>query len=160
MLDYTLVTPKATYRMLTPRDLSSFIAMVQACYHEDQGDRCITREQILGTVEELSRHKEKGSLFVFERDEALVGYCILTYTWSNEYSGTVMTIDELYVAPSNRGQGIASDFIALLGKVAPQGCAAIQLEVNRTNRKAAKLYRKLGFRELERSIMVRTMGAE
>ena len=155
MLDYTLVTPKATYRMLTPRDMPAFLRLVQAYYREDLPGAQVTPEKLMATLKTLGPRKDKGSVLVFERDEALVGYCILINYWSNEYSGTVVAVDELYVIPEQRGQGIAGDFLTLLHKVAPQGCAAIQLEVNATNKKALSLYRNMGFKESGRIVMIK-----
>lgn len=113
----------------------------------------ISPEQILSTVRELQHHKDKGSILVFEREECLVGYCILIPCWSNEYGGILLVIDELYVAPDQREQGIAEDFIALLKKVAPRECVALRLEASRAGRKAMSSWRKLGFAESERAAL-------
>jgi ribosomal protein S18 acetylase RimI-like enzyme len=153
MLDYTLVSAKATYRMPEPRDLADLVGLVQAYYREDQRGTEMSADQVLTTVRELGASKEKGSVFVFERDGLLIGYALLIRYWSNELGGTVLVVDELYVVPSQRRQGIASDFLALLGKVAPAGTVALQLEVNRANRRALALYRKLGFRDCGRQVL-------
>ena len=152
MLNYTLVSPKGTYRMLEPRDLSDLVGLVQAYYQEDHRGTEMPPDQVLTTVKELGTNSEKGSVFVFERDGLLVGYALLIRYWSNELGGTVLVVDELYIVPSQRRQGIASDFLGLLGKVAPPGTVAIQLEVNRTDRRALALYRKLGFRDCGRQV--------
>jgi ribosomal protein S18 acetylase RimI-like enzyme len=152
MLDYTLVSTKATYRMPTPRDLPRLVRLVQAFYREDQRGAEKPAEQVLATVSELGRSKEKGSVFVFERDGELAGYAILVYSWSNELGGTVLSVDELYIDPALRRQGIASDFLGLLRKVVPEGIKAIQLEVSRSNRPALALYRTLGFQDTGRQV--------
>ena len=158
MLDYTLVTPKATYRALTPRDVPGFLRLVAGCHQEELPGTNISSDQILATVRELQRHKEKGSILVFEREESLIGYCILIPLWSNTYGGVLLVIDELYVAPIQRTQGIAEDFITLLKKVAPRDCVAIRLDVNRAGRKTLSSYKKLGFAESERATL--TMKVE
>lgn len=153
MLDYTLVSTKATYRMPTPRDLPGLVRLVQAFYRELQRVLEISAERVVATVGELSRNKEKGSVFVFERDGDLAGYAILATSWSNELGGTVLAVDEIYVEPAQRRQGIASDFLGLLRKVVPDDVKAIQLEVDRSNRPALALYRKLGFVNTGRSVL-------
>jgi GNAT superfamily N-acetyltransferase len=153
VLDYTLVTPKAAYRPLLPTDLPVFLRLVAAYYRENLPGTSITPEQILATVKELVRHKDRGSVLLFEKGEAIVGYCILINYWSNEYGGNLLVVDELYVVPEERSHGIATDFLELLQKVAPRDCVALQLEVNAANRKAVRLYTELGFQKSERVIM-------
>ncbi len=168
MLDYTLVSPLATYRMPTPRDLPGLVSLVQAFYREDAGaspgPEQMTPERVLATVNMLAKNKDRGSLFVFERgaqrgaergaerNGALVGYAIIIQYWSNELGGMALVVDELYVEPGSRGHGIASDFLGLLSRVAPPGTAAIQLEVSAAHRRALGLYRKLGFRDSGRQV--------
>jgi GNAT superfamily N-acetyltransferase len=153
VLDYTLVTPKATYRAITPPDVPGFLRLVAGRYQEEFPGTDISSDQVLATVRELQRHKEKGSILVFEKEEILVGYCILIPCWSNRLGGMLLLIDELYVAAVQREKGIAEDFLALLKKVAPMDCVAIRLEVSRAGKKAMGSYRKLGFVESERASM-------
>lgn len=153
VLDYTLVTPKATYRAITPPDVPSFLHLVAGRHQEELPGTDISPDQILTTVRELQRHKEKGSILVFEREGSLIGYCILIPFWSNTHGGVLLVIDELYVAPIQREHGIAEDFITLLKKVAPQECVAIQLDVKRAGKKTMSSWKRLGFAESERATL-------
>ena len=152
MLDYTLVSAKATYRMPTPRDLPALLAMVQAFYRECQRQPGIPAEQVLATVRELGAHKDRGSVFVFESQGEPAGYAILIQCWSNELGGNVLVVDELFVDPRFRDKGIATDFLGLLRKVAPEGTRAIQVEAHRSHRRAQALYRRLGFCDTGRQV--------
>jgi hypothetical protein len=157
MLDYTLVTTKATYRQVLPVDLPGLVKLASSCWTEERrGGQA--QERIIATVRELDRHKLKGTVLVFEKDEFLVGYCILIPSWSNERGGTLITVDELYVVPSHREHGLEEDFIALLQKVAPQDCVGIRVELGRDARRRAAAFRKLGFRES--GVTVMTSGVE
>jgi ribosomal protein S18 acetylase RimI-like enzyme len=153
VLDYTLVTPKAAYRPLLPADLPFFMRLVTSYYREDLPERSITPDRILATVKELVRHKDRGSVLLFEKGETLIGYCILINYWSNEHGGNLLVIDELYVVPEERSRGIETDFLDLLQKVAPRDCVAVQLEVERGNKKLMRLYEQLGFQKSDRVIM-------
>jgi diamine N-acetyltransferase len=162
MLDYSLVGTKATYRMITPRDVPDLARLVQAFYREDQPGTEMTPERFLATVRELQADKGKGTIFVFDSEESLVGYCILINYWSNELGGTVLCVDELFVVPERRGRGIATEFLGLIAKVAPEGCRALQLEAGARNRRAQRLYGKLGFTDTGRRVLSRGIrtGAE
>jgi GNAT superfamily N-acetyltransferase len=152
MLDYTLVSARATYRMPAPRDLPALVGLVQA-FSRELGLAAATPEKVLTTVRELERNKHKGSLFVFEREGNLAGYAILILYWSNELGGTVLVVDELYVEPGQRAQGLAGDFIALVERVAPPDVVAIQVEARRGDRTANSFYRGLGFQETGRQVL-------
>ena len=153
MLDYTLVTTKATYRPITPIDVPAFIHLVTKYYTEELSLPPVPPDQILETVRELNRHKNEGSVLVFEKDDCLVGYCILMNRWSPARGGTALDIDELYVVPQQQEHGIAADFVSLLVKVAPKDCAAIRWEVRRGDKKSLALSRKLRFSDTGRTVM-------
>jgi GNAT superfamily N-acetyltransferase len=152
MLDYTLVTTKATYRQVTPVDLPGLAKLASSCWQEERREG-EARDRIIATVREMDRHTLKGSVLVFEKDEFLVGYCILIPSWSNERGGTIISVDELYVVPSHREHRLEEDFIALLKKVAPQDCVGIRVELGRDARRRAAAYRRLGFRESGGTVM-------
>ncbi len=154
MLDYTLVSPRATYRVPTPRDLPVLVRLVQDHYREDHPALAMPADQVLATVHELSHHKEKGTVFLFEQVGELVGYSILINVWSNERGGTIISVDELYVVPDRRGKGIGTDFLTLLSRVAPKGTVALELEVTHGKRRAFRLYRRLGFRDQGRALLL------
>jgi GNAT superfamily N-acetyltransferase len=160
VLDYTLVSTLATYRLLTPRDVPAYVGMVQAFYRESVPGGSLPVERIAATVRELERNRDRGTVFVFDREESLVGYCILINHWSNEYGGVILCVDELYVVPGQRRQGIATDFLTLIAKVAPPDCTTIQIETMKGNRRAMGFYRKLGFEDARRTVLSRRIERE
>jgi GNAT superfamily N-acetyltransferase len=156
MLDYNLVTPKATYRMVRPDDIPVLKRLVAAFYLETPyGTRSRGHGDIEATVRELGRNKEKGTLFVFEKDERIVGYAILINYWSNEFGATLLMLDEIYVLPEERGNGISGDFIDLLAKVAPQDAVLMQLEMDPSNKRLVKFYKECGFVPTKALVMTR-----
>jgi len=152
MLDYTLVSPKATYRLLTPADVPLFLRMVEAARVEAGDTRIFDPTRILATVKELQPSRGKGSVYVFEREQKLAGYCVLVNCWSTEQCGTAIVADEFWVVPGARDQGLAADFFQLLAKVAPEGSTSIRIELPRGRRSTAP-YVKMGFRETARDVL-------
>ncbi len=102
-------------------------------------------ENFLRTVHELETHPEKGTILVIGRDGQIVGYAVLINFWSNECGGNVLIIDELYVAPPCRGQGIGADFVRHLIDNEWNEAVAVRLEVTPWNTRARRLYERLGF---------------
>ncbi len=157
MLNYDLVTPKAAYKILKRRDLARFIELVFSFYAERGRAEDITRQKIERTADELFRDQGRGTVFVIEKERDLIGYAIIVNHWSNELGGNVLCVDEIFIEPAWRGRGIASDFVNLLCKVAPQRSAAVQVEVEGAARKAAGLWRGLGFTDAGTKVMIRPL---
>jgi GNAT superfamily N-acetyltransferase len=153
MLDYTLVSTKATYRPLSAADVPAFIGLVARCRREEVPGEPLPPERVIALLHELARHKDRGALLVFEAEESLVGYALLRNRWSMACGGPELAIDELYVAPEHRPRGIAADFVALLKKVAPQECLTIRWEVPRADRKGMAASRELGFTDTGRAVL-------
>jgi len=151
MLDYTLVSAKATYRLLTPRDLPIFLRLAQAAWSERQDVPPFDPQRVLATVKELQPARGKGSVYVFEREAKLAGFCYLVNRWSSAECGTVLVVDELYVEPSLRALDLAGDFLLLVAKVAPPGSTSVRVEITgsrpRDRRARAAEYARLGFRK-------------
>lgn len=146
------VTP--IYRLLQPKDVPTFKAMCFELYAEDVGDRSMTEAKLDKTVRELQAHPDKGSLMVFEVAGEVVGYSIIIQFWSNEFGGNLTTIDELYVKPEWRGQGLGSGFVAFLEQTQAHSIG-LQLEVSPQNVKGQKLYERLGFECQKNTTMVK-----
>ncbi len=136
MLDYNLVSSLATYRMPKPEDIPVLVDMVERFHAETRTGLNVGQAEVLATLKELNQDRRAGSWFVFEKDEEVVGYCLIANRWSNRLRGAVLLVDELYVMPGRRGRGFASDFLGLLAKVAPGDAAAIQFELPPDNRRA------------------------
>jgi ribosomal protein S18 acetylase RimI-like enzyme len=140
------LSEKPRFRSLGEGDLPELERMVLALYEENSYGESMSREKIRRTVEELARHPEKGQIVVFELGEAVVGYAILVYFWSNEYGGNIATLDEFYVKPPSRNRGIGSEFLARAARMCAASAVSLELEVSPTNDRALEFYTRQGFR--------------
>ena len=157
MLDYTLVSAKATYRLLTPEDLPVFLRLAQAAWAERDDLPPFDPQRVLASVKELQPARGRGSIYVFEREQRLAGFCFLVNCWSSAECGTVLVADELYVEPDFRHLDLAGDFLLLVARVAPLGSTSIRVELAnarpRDRRVSAAAYTKLGFRQSGRDVL-------
>ncbi len=142
------------YADIQHTDHDSFIAMVLDFYEEDKegfGSSFMTTKKIRNTIESANKYPNHLKIKIFKNQETILGYSILTSFWSNEYGGLVCILDELYIIPPYRNQGISSGFIGSL--LNDTSYVKIQLEVFHDNPKAKKLYEKLGFEVIDRTFM-------
>jgi GNAT superfamily N-acetyltransferase len=144
VLNYDLVTSKACYRLPRRDDMPILVRLAaqRAAERAVEGD---AQDRMLQTVKELSRHPDRGTIFLFERGQDLVGYCILVNHWSNAEGGTVIRIDELYLDRDHRDSGIAEDFLELLAKVAPPGTRSIQVDASPKDKGMLAMCERAGF---------------
>lgn len=107
----------------------------------------------------LMRAPRFGRVYVVDAGGVLAGYFVLTLSWSLMYTGADAFVDELYVAPSHRGQGLGRRAVEfLLARCRDFGVRALHLEVERDNRRARALYRAAGFVDHRQVLMTRWLG--
>lgn len=135
------------FQFFQSQDLPEVEQMMFQLYEEDLAGQPMTAEKIRGTVDELTRHPEKGRIIIFRLGPAMAGYAILIFYWSNEFGGNVICIDELYVKKSWRRQGIATQFFEYLAGY--EDIKGLQLEVTPSNRRGLAFYQKLNFQLAE-----------
>jgi len=131
--------------------------MVFALYEEDRGDEAMTAQKVQRTVDKLGRHPDKGRIELLFMADELVGYAILIYQWSNEYGGDFLLVDELYLKPAWRGQGIGSRYIGRLEN-SELNSIGLLLEVTKENERARQLYQLLGFKPDKNHHMIKIMS--
>ncbi len=88
----------------------------------------------------ISNENLGKSWLIFSENE-IVGYVILTFSFSFEYKGKIAFLDELYIKENFRGKGIGKLTIDFIKQQAIQlNVKLIYLEVENHNVKAQKLY--------------------
>lgn len=99
-----------------------------------------------------------GFILVAREEGRLLGIAVVSFAWTLEHGGRSAWLDELYVLPDRREEGIGT---ALLVRAAveaeSEGCLAIDLEVDQEHRRAENLYRREGFQELARRRWVKRL---
>ena len=133
-------------------DLDSVVAMMPTYYFEDHLEYDEFRAR--RTMTELIGDAALGGVYLIERSGAITGYLALCACFSLEFGGREAFVDELYVAAEHRGHGVGSEALRLaIAECRRLGLHALRLEVTPTNPRAQKLYERLGFRNLGRSLL-------
>lgn len=135
-------------------DYSEVRDMIFALYQEDPEGESINQKKVEKTINELFIHPEKGKIIVFENNTQIVGYAIIIFYWSNEYGGDIINIDELFVKPALRKQGIATQFFNHIFKVYREKVSVFCLEVTPSNKRVLSYYKKLGFKTTDNLHMI------
>jgi len=133
-----------------PADRDAAIALLaaQLAEHEIALPPARLATAVDGVLDDASR----GELLLGVVDGHPVGVAYLSYTWTLEHGGRVGWLEELYVHPASRERGVGTALLeAVCTRAAAAGCIAVELEVEASHARAARLYERRGFRRLART---------
>jgi ribosomal protein S18 acetylase RimI-like enzyme len=137
----------------TIADRPVLLPLVQA-FHEFE-DFQLTATQRASAITELLTNATFGGIWLIFDEGELVGYIALCLGYSIEFAGKDAFIDEFYIRPEFRGQGIGSATLELIAVAAKTlDIRAIHLEVARTNTRAQKLYTRANFKAREKYVLM------
>jgi GNAT superfamily N-acetyltransferase len=89
-------------------------------------------------------------------DTTPIGVAYLSFAWTIEHGGVLARLEELYVLPTWRSQGVGSLLLqAALDRAVSHGCNAIDLEIQTGHERASRLYARHGFNQLPRTRWLR-----
>jgi GNAT superfamily N-acetyltransferase len=145
------------FRLLKDEDMPELQRMVLALYREDPPGQPMSVRKIWHTIAELSAHPDKGAITIMHVGDAIVGYAIVIYYWSNEYGGNIAHIDEFYVKPSWRNKGIGSSYVEHIAKIRGINLKGIHVETTPANQEASAFYLRRGFKLAKNRHMFRKL---
>lgn len=109
-----------------------------------------------GAISELLASPSLGRID-FLRDEQTgqaIGYIVIAYGFSFEFGGREAFVDEVFVKKEYRGRGLGSLLIRhAIEATKSIGIRGVRLETTPTNAGALRLYERLGFKNLGRSLL-------
>ena len=84
--------------------------------------------------------------FVFIAENKVIGYGMLAKSFSTEFGGECIWIEDIYLEEKFRGQGRGSKFIQYVKE--KYFDKILRIEAERDNERALETYKKQGFKEL------------
>ena len=141
---------KSSFEPLTLSNLPRALPLLEAQYREH--DIPIKGARLRRALTGLIRGKRGAGVL------APHGIAVLSFTWTVEQGGEVAWLDELYVAPAQRGQGLGRKLLrAAFRLAAAHGCVSMELEVVEGHERAARLYLREGFQNRRRTRYTRPL---
>ncbi len=130
-------------RNMKPSDAEEILAMMQVFYASpavlSNGSREIFKNDIAACVGD-SPYLEG---YVFAEEDLILGYAMVAKSFSTEFGKPCLWIEDLYIKPEYRHQGIGTGFFSYLDKVYPDHVK--RLEVEEENQNAIHVYEKCGY---------------
>lgn len=140
-----------TARRATPADTQAMLQMCRDFHIEDGSPLDAAGE---ATIEHICAGEPLAPAYLLEHNDTIAGFFILTLGYSVENGGTDGFIDDIFLLPHLRGQGLGRQAVTLAIEAAKQaGIRALLLEVEAHNDRAYALYRKMGFADTQRRLL-------
>ena len=131
---------------MTAEDAPTVLEMMRVFYASpallSNGSEEIFRNDIEACVSD----NPYASGYVLHTGEKMAGYAMLAHSFSTESGAPCIWIEDLYLLPEFRGQGIGSAFLKYVREQWPH--AVLRLEAERGNAHAIYVYEKNGYKEL------------
>ncbi len=140
-----------TIRPMKKSDTSEIIEMMQVFYNSDavitNGSREIFENDIKNCIDDCPFLEG----YVFCKNNTILGYAMVSKSFSTEFAKPCIWIEDLYVKPKFQRKGIAKSFFEFIEQKYPNHL--FKLEVEETNKNAICAYQKCGFENLDYLIM-------
>jgi ribosomal protein S18 acetylase RimI-like enzyme len=148
--------PGVIFRPVAAEDEQAVLRMMRNLAEQEPGAYFFDEPAVREVLRKFLASPDLGQAWVFLDEETPVGYMVLTFGYSFEYHGRDSFIDELYIEPQYRRQGIGKRAMQFVEERALRmGVNAIHLEVDQGNEPAAELYRRAGYDDHSRFLMTK-----
>jgi GNAT superfamily N-acetyltransferase len=129
---------KVDFRTMTDlREEAKLLSMMHALYAEDESTSPVDQSRFPINIAFLVSHPSIGRIVLFRQHGSLCGYALLIPYWSNEFGGTLLFIDEIFIVPDARNKGIGRSFFGYLERTRPFDALALALETGPGNEELA-----------------------
>ena len=135
-------------REVTANDKNDVIRLMDEFYHLPAVLHPVNPKNFEKTFECAINNSPYVKILVSEDNGIIAGYCQLSISYSNEAGGLNVFIEELMVSEEFRNKKIGSQFLEYVFNNY-KDAKRFRLEVTKENTGAIKLYKKLGFENLD-----------
>jgi GNAT superfamily N-acetyltransferase len=142
----------------TSADLDSLLLLMGYMQIDDPWSVSFNEPIVRNNVLKLLQNPHYGVIYLARDQKAPVGYVVICFDFSLEYRGKGAWIDELFVEPTHRGQGIGTQLLDCAESASLEHSAhTLHLEVTHGN-PAVELYRRRGFLDHHRYLMTKWLN--
>lgn len=143
-------------RLATNADLDDLVPRTRAL--NDHEGITVSTDTLRKAMRDLLASPSLGGVWIITRDEATVGYAIVTFGFDLEFAGRDAWMTELWIDEAHRRSGAGAAAIELLvPELKQREVGALHLQVRPEN-PARRLYERTKFVASPRIVMTRTIG--
>lgn len=153
-----MIAASGRVRQASTDDVPALVTLMSEFYAESGYP--LPAAQAARTFRRLLAAPELGTVWLMTVNDAPAGFIVLTLAFSMEYGGLRGFVDDLFVAPSSRRLGLASEALGIVKQAcAERGVRALLVETSLANETAVRVYRRAGFAESGRLLLSMPLAA-
>ena len=138
---------RSTLREAGQADVPELVGLMSRFYAESGFG--LDEERAAAGFEALLADTCLGRVWLIDPGPPAAGYIVVTFAFAMEYGGMAATVDDFFIAPEARGEGLGKAALAEVRRVcAGLGMRALRVEVGTGNVVARAVYRSAGFESL------------
>ena len=147
-----------TIRFATPKDVGLILIFIKELAHyENLLSEVVATEEIL--LETLFGPKPSAEVVLGYLENKAVSFALFFHNFSTFLGRPGIYIEDLYVSPLARGQGIGRKMLQFLAKLAKErNCGRLEWWVLDWNQDAIAFYKKVGARPMDEWTVFRVTG--
>lgn len=140
---------------VTPSDMPELLQLIRELARFEH-----LEHEVEATIESLNEaffgsHSAAGGLLA-RRGDALAGYAIYFFTFSSFVGRRGIWLEDVYVRPKFRQQGLGSDLIEAVARVGVErNCGRFEWTALNWNKTALDFYHRLGARTMDDWVLLR-----
>ena len=134
-------------RKINSNDKDKYLEMTAAFYSSEAVDHKVDPQNCVNTFDELMSSDTYAECYIIEESAKIAGYVLLSKSYSQEVGGICIWFEEIWIEPDFRGNGIGSKVLNQVMELHSEA-ARFRLEYAPANPRAAELYRRMGFEDL------------
>ena len=131
-------------RAMQPFDKAEILQMMRVFYDSPAVDHTAPDAVLEKDIDDCLSDLPFLEGFVMEKNGVLIGYAMTAVSYTTEYGGICIWLEDLYLKPAYRHTGVAGDLFAFIEERYPEA-VRFKLEVEPENEAASACYRKYGY---------------
>ena len=131
-------------RKMEQKDFDEVFAMMRVFYNSPAVFHTSSDEVLKRDIADCIGDQPLVEGFVFEEDESLLGYAMTSLSYTTEYGGVCVWLEDIYMKPECRGRGFASSFFRYMEEYY-KDAVRFKLEVEQENENAILAYKRNGY---------------
>lgn len=141
-------------REMTSKDIDSVLDMMRIFYNSPAVLHKASDDILKKDIEDCISDLPFIEGYIIEHNDEIAGYSMLAKSYSTEYAGICIWIEDLYIKPEYRSLGLGTQFFEFVNNKYDSSSAAaaaavrFRLEVEPSNKQAIHVYKKCGYNEL------------
>lgn len=142
-------------RDFNEKDRHAFIELCKLFYSSPAVLHKVPENYFEITFDEVIRQGPYTRGLIIEHEGEIAGYCLLSFTYSNEVAGLVVFVEEAYIREEYQGHGLGSQLLQFIDDEYKNKAKRFRLEVTDSNIGAIKLYERFGYKKFDYVQMVK-----